>query len=54
MMSPRMVPDTVAIMLAGIKESVEVNVAVNNRAGGNAPLIARELAERFLRMTIDY
>jgi len=48
MMSPGMITDTVDIMLAGLKEGVEVNVMINNRAGGNAPAIARELADHFL------
>ncbi len=47
MMSPSMVEDTVAIMLAAIEQGVHANVIINNRAGGNAPLIARKVAEKF-------
>lgn len=47
MMSPEMIPEAVEIIRTGIKEGVEVYVIVNNRAGGNAPLVAKELAERF-------
>ncbi|NLI82322.1 MAG: DUF72 domain-containing protein [Deltaproteobacteria bacterium] len=48
MLQPKMIDDTVAIVKAAISQGVRVHVVVNNRAGGNAPLIARLLAERFL------
>lgn len=48
MMTPGMIPDTVEIMKAAIENGVRINVIINNRAGGNAPLIARELAKKFL------
>ena len=41
-------------MNKGIKEGVTVNVIVNNRAGGNAPLIAREIAGKLLKKIIEY
>ena len=47
MMSPRMIDETVEIMGAGIDHQVNTNVIINNRAGGNAPLIARKIVERF-------
>ncbi|MBN2032667.1 MAG: DUF72 domain-containing protein [Deltaproteobacteria bacterium] len=49
MMSPGMVEDTVAIMKAAIDQGVHANVIINNRAGGNAPLIAQRVAENFLQ-----
>jgi len=49
MMSPGMVEDTVAIMQAAIEQGVHANVIINNRAGGNAPLIAQKVAEKFLQ-----
>ena len=49
MITPGMVEDTVAIMEAAIGQGVHANVIINNRAGGNAPLIARKVAERFLK-----
>ncbi|RLF53895.1 MAG: DUF72 domain-containing protein [Thermoplasmata archaeon] len=52
MMDPRMVDETVEIMETAINEGVQVNVIVNNRAGGNAPLIARQIARLFLRKRI--
>jgi uncharacterized protein YecE (DUF72 family) len=46
MMSPDMVDDTVEIIRGRISEGRRVFLVVNNRAGGNAPLIARIIAER--------
>ena len=48
MMNPEMVNDTVNIIRAAIEDGVQINVIVNNRAGGNAPLIAQKIAEQFL------
>ena len=50
MMSPRMIDETVEIMGAAIDQEVHMNVIINNRAGGNAPLIAQKLVERFLQV----
>jgi uncharacterized protein YecE (DUF72 family) len=47
MLSERMLRETVAIMRAAIAAGRHVTVIVNNRAGGNAPLIAERLAELF-------
>jgi uncharacterized protein YecE (DUF72 family) len=49
MMSPRMPEETAEIMLEAIKQDVQVNVIINNRAGGNAPLIAQKVAEEFMQ-----
>jgi hypothetical protein len=46
-----MVEDTVAIAEAAIEEGVHANVIVNNRAGGNAPIIAQKVAEKFMAST---
>jgi uncharacterized protein YecE (DUF72 family) len=48
MMSPHMVEETVDLMLKGAHQRVQVNVVVNNRAGGNAPIIAQRISEQFL------
>jgi hypothetical protein len=48
MQSPGMVPDTAQLIKRGIEEKVRMNVIVNNRSGGNAPLIARQIATQFL------
>lgn len=47
MMNPQMVDDTVALMKTAIDQGIQVNVIVNNRAGGNAPLIAQQVARQF-------
>ncbi|MFC1863869.1 DUF72 domain-containing protein [Thermodesulfobacteriota bacterium] len=49
MMNPEMLLETAEIMKTGVNDGVTVNVIVNNRAGGNAPLIARELVNQFER-----
>ncbi|MGD9041319.1 MAG: DUF72 domain-containing protein [Desulfobacteraceae bacterium] len=48
MMSHHMVEETAEIMSTAIREGVGVNVIINNRAGGNAPLIAQKVSEKFL------
>jgi uncharacterized protein YecE (DUF72 family) len=49
MMSPRMPEETAQVMIEAIKQDVQANVIINNRAGGNAPLIAQKVAEKFLQ-----
>jgi len=48
MMDPRMVSETAQIMQAAIEADTQINVIINNRAGGNAPTIAQHIARRFL------
>lgn len=48
MLQPEMVKDTAELMRTGIEKGVRVDVIINNRAGGNAPLIAQEVARRLL------
>jgi hypothetical protein len=50
MLSPQMVQDTAEITLEAIDRGLHANVIINNRAGGNAPMIARKVAEKFLEM----
>lgn len=47
MLSQRMIDETAAIMRRVIAAGRRVIVIVNNRAGGNSPLIAERLVERF-------
>ena len=44
-----MIEDTVKIVNEAIKDKIRVNVILNNRAGGNAPLIARQIADRLYK-----
>jgi hypothetical protein len=46
MLDPEMIEDTAKIVNEAIKDRVQVNLIINNRAGGNAPLIAQKIAER--------
>ena len=47
MLSERMLEEAAAIMRTAIAQERHVTVIVNNRAGGNAPLIAQKLVGRF-------
>jgi uncharacterized protein YecE (DUF72 family) len=47
MVTPQMIEDTVGLMGHAVEQKARINVIVNNRAGGNAPLIARQIADRF-------
>jgi uncharacterized protein YecE (DUF72 family) len=49
MMQPDMVRETAEIMKKAIEDNVETSILINNRAGGNAPMIAQKVAEEFLR-----
>ena len=43
-----MVQDTVALMKRAAERKRDLFLIINNRAGGNAPLIAQEIAREFL------
>lgn len=45
MMAPGMIPDTLRLVRAALAAGTRPHVIINNRAGGNAPLIARMIAE---------
>jgi hypothetical protein len=40
-----MIEDTVKILNEAIKDKIQVNLIINNRAGGNAPLIVQRIAD---------
>jgi ribosomal protein S3 len=46
MLDSEMIEDTAKIVNEAPKDKVQVNLITNNRAGGNAPLIAEKIAER--------
>jgi uncharacterized protein YecE (DUF72 family) len=48
MLQPGMIHDTAQLMWESIHQGIEVNVIINNRSGGNAPMIAQMIAKRFL------
>ena len=49
MMSPRMPEETAEILVEAVGQNVRANALINNRAGGNAPLIAQKVAESFIQ-----
>ena len=50
MLDPEMIEDTAKILNEAQKDKVQVNLIINNRAGGNAPLIAEKIADRLHSM----
>jgi phosphoheptose isomerase len=46
MLDPEMIEDAAKIVNEAIKDEVRVNLIINNRAGGNAPLIAEKISNR--------
>jgi uncharacterized protein YecE (DUF72 family) len=43
MILPGMIPQTVQLMEEAIKSEIELNLIINNRSAGNAPLLARRI-----------
>ncbi len=50
MLSPAMVEETAELMWTAIEQDVQINIIINNRAGGNSPLIGQQIAWRFLEL----
>ena len=46
MLDPEMIDDTAKIINEAMTDKVQVNPIINNRYGGNAPLIAQKIADR--------
>jgi hypothetical protein len=46
MLDSERIEDTAKIVNEAIKDKAQVNLIINNRAGGNAPLIAQKIADR--------
>lgn len=53
MLPAGMVEEAAAIMREAVDRGLHVAVVVNNRAGGNAPLIARKLADAFMGSALE-
>ena len=49
MLAPSMIPETIDILQAALSRGIHAHAIINNRAGGNAPLIARKMAKSFLQ-----
>ena len=45
MMNPEMIDDTIQIIMEGIRQKKRMNLIINNRAGGNAPIMAQQIAK---------
>lgn len=50
MMQPSMIEETASIAHECAQQGIVVQIIINNRAGGNAPLLAQYLARQFLAM----
>jgi len=46
MVDQELIEETAKIVNEAQKDKVQVNLIINNRAGGNAPLIAEKIAKR--------
>jgi uncharacterized protein YecE (DUF72 family) len=53
MLQPQMVQETAELMSHAVREDARMSVIINNRAGGNAPMIAQRVVERFLAAFSD-
>jgi uncharacterized protein YecE (DUF72 family) len=51
MMNPVMIDDTIEIIMEGVRRQKRMNLIINNRAGGNGPIIAQEIAKRLRELT---
>lgn len=49
MLHSEMVGETANLMEAAVENSIETNILINNRSGGNAPIVAQRVAEQFFR-----
>jgi len=50
MMNPEMIDDAIDIIKEGIRRRKRMNLIINNRAGGNGPIIAQEIAKRLQKV----
>jgi uncharacterized protein YecE (DUF72 family) len=48
MLHPSMVEETAELMWEALDNNISINIIVNNRAGGNAPLVGQQIGLRFL------
>ena len=49
MLPPNMVKEAAGFMHEAAEKSIETSIIINNRTGGNAPIIAQKVAEEFFR-----
>jgi uncharacterized protein YecE (DUF72 family) len=51
MINPSMIEETAELMWEAIDNNIRINIIVNNRAGGSAPLVGQHIAWRFMEMS---
>jgi hypothetical protein len=49
MLDPEMIEDILSIVNAALEDKYRVNLIINNRVGGNAPLIAQMITSKLHR-----
>jgi hypothetical protein len=49
MLRPEMILETVDLMWQAVNQGELINITIDNRAGGNAPLLAQLIAAKFLQ-----
>jgi uncharacterized protein YecE (DUF72 family) len=52
MMNLEMIDDAIEIIMKGVKQSKRMNLIINNRAGGNAPMIAQQIAKKLQELKL--
>ena len=52
MMQNEMLEETAELMKTGVKQGIKINIIINNRSGGNAPMIAQQVAKKFLNLQL--
>ena len=50
MIQPVMIAQTAQLMWEALRGEVEINIIINNRAGGNAPRLAQRIVSEFVAM----
>jgi len=50
MLQSQMVQEAAGFMREATEKGIETNIMINNRSGGNAPIIGQKLAQQFLKV----
>ena len=54
MMNPETIDDAIRTIMEGVGRGKRMNLIINNRAGGNGPMIARLPAKKFLEIDLQF
>jgi len=52
MINPEMIDDAIQIIMEGVRQRKRMNLIINNRAGGNGPMIAQQIAKRLQELKL--